>query len=154
VKLHLGELTITSPDFVHGGPLPRYATADGEHASPALRWSSVPPGTRSFALVSTDPDAPLTHGFDHWVLYNIPAATTELAKGASGVGTTGLNGIGLAECCPASPPPGHGTHTYYFHLYALDCEPDLPEGLSRSSLLDAIDEHILVQARISGTFGR
>jgi phosphatidylethanolamine-binding protein (PEBP) family uncharacterized protein len=49
---------------------------------------------------------------------------------------------------------GHGTHTYYFHLYALDREPDLPVGLSRSLLLDAIDKHILEQACIWGTFGR
>jgi Raf kinase inhibitor-like YbhB/YbcL family protein len=154
VKLHLGTLQLTSPEFAQGGRLPTYSSADGEGVSPPLAWSSVPAGCLSFALVAHDPDAPLTHGFDHWVVYNIPAAASALSRAVTGIGTVGPNGLGINGFCPASPPPGHGTHFYYFHLFALDRAPDLPDGLTRRELLDSIDEHIIEQARLVGCYDR
>jgi hypothetical protein len=154
VKINLGQLAIRSDDFVHGERLPTYATIDGEGVSPPLSWVAAPEGTRSFALIATDPDAPLTHGFDHWVLYDISPEVTGLAKGAQGIGTAGVNGKREAQWAPATPPVGHGVHQYYFHLFALDQAMELPPGLTRFELLDAIDAHIIEQARIAGTYSR
>ena len=154
MKLHLGTLTLESPDFGHGDELPHYATADGEKESPSLQWSGGPAGIRSYALLSCDPDAPLTRGFDHWVVYNVPAGVQTIPRAAQGFFTVGPNGLGATEWCPAAPPPGHGTHYYYFHLYALAVGPDLPGDLDGAALLDTIDEHIIEQARLVGRYSR
>ena len=154
MKLHLGALRLTSSDFDHSGDLPKYSSADGDGVSPPLSWTSVLGSCRSFALVANDPDAPLTHGFDHWVIYNLPATVSALPRAVTGVGSVGPNGLGTNEFYPASPPPGHGVHHYYFHLFALDLAPGLPEGLGRLALLEAIDDHILEQARLVGRYER
>jgi Raf kinase inhibitor-like YbhB/YbcL family protein len=154
MKLHLGTLKLESPDFLHGQPLPVACSADGEGRALRLSWSDPQESVRSFALISHDPDAPLTNGFDHWVVYNIPGTVREL-NGDSATGyTVGLNGLGEPTWCPASPPPGHGTHFYYFHLYALDAELNLPAGLTAAELMTRIDEHIIEQARVVGTYER
>lgn len=154
MKINLGELHLWSPDFKHGDELPTYATIDGTGDSPPLRWENVPVGTASFALMSTDPDAPLSQGFDHWVLYDIPAEVVELRRAASGVGTTGVNGKGELSWTPAQPPVAHGRHTYYFHLYALDRRLELPSGMTRMEALAAVDNHIIEQARLAATYER
>jgi Raf kinase inhibitor-like YbhB/YbcL family protein len=150
MKVNLGELVITSATFKHGQPLP---PNDGAGAvSPPLEWANVPEGTKSFAIVAHDPDAPLVDGFAHWVVYNIPATATALPAGATEGFTAGANGMDTADYLPPGPPPGHGDHFYYFHLYALRSEPDLPEGLGRLDLLATVDEDIIEQARIVGTY--
>ena len=64
-------------------PLPLMATdCGGQNRSPALAWSAYPTGTKSFALVMHDPDAPMPGGFYHWVVYNIPAGARALAADA------------------------------------------------------------------------
>ncbi len=84
----LSKMQLKSAAFEQGGRIPARHTGEGDDVSPALEWSDVPDGTRSFAIVCHDPDAPLvsrgTYGFVHWVLYNIPASVTKLAEGASG----------------------------------------------------------------------
>jgi Raf kinase inhibitor-like YbhB/YbcL family protein len=152
--LNLGDLTISSPAFGHGGAVPERHTTEGEDVSPALAWSSVPEGTRQLALVCHDPDAPLTHGFTHWVLYGIPADATGVPEGGGDAFVQGTNDFGKEAYGGPAPPPGHGTHHYFFHLYALDAEVDAPAGLTRAALLDRIDDHIIEQARIVGTFER
>src|SRR5690606_17244380 len=131
-----------------------HLSADAPGADPDLTfaWAKAPEGTRSFALVCTDPDAPVIDGFDHLVVYNIPGHAQGLSLAdLSGV-TVGPNGLGESAWSPLAPPPGHGRHHYYFHLYALRREPDLPEGLSRVELLKQIDPDVLVQARMVGTY--
>lgn len=152
MKLNLGDLTLTSAAFASEGAIPPRHSADGDNVSPALAWSGAPDGTASFALVCHDPDAPLVDGFTHWVRYGIPAAVSELAQGAPEDHAAGVNTAGQPGWYGPQPPPGHGTHHYYFHLYALGGDPDLQPGLSREQLLAAIDVHILVQARLVGTF--
>ncbi|MER5628461.1 YbhB/YbcL family Raf kinase inhibitor-like protein [Streptosporangium sp. NPDC002544] len=155
MKINIGALRLTSPDFEADGRLPDYATANGEGVSPPLSWSDAPAETRSFALVATDPDAPLIDGFDHWAVYDIPADVKELPKGGDPeTGVQGVNGLGKNGWCPASPPPGHGQHRYYFHLFALDTVLGLKPGLTRAQVLAAIDPHVLVQARLVGTYER
>ena len=61
---------------------------------------------------------------------------------------------GKSGWVPPSPPPGHGEHFYYFHLYAVGPGPELAPGLSKDELLTAIDDAIIEQSRIVGTYGR
>ena len=81
----LSDMTLTSSAFEDGGPIPTRHTGEGEDVSPAFSWTEAPEGTRSFALICHDPDAPLvspgTYGFVHWVLYGIPGSATELPEG-------------------------------------------------------------------------
>jgi phosphatidylethanolamine-binding protein (PEBP) family uncharacterized protein len=100
------------------------------------------------------PDGPLAHGFDQWVLYGIPADVTSPDEGDDQGYVAGSNGLGRLGYFPPSPPPGHGAHFYYFHLYALDAAPDLPPGLGRAVLLEIIDDHIIQQARVPGSFSQ
>ena len=154
MKLHLGTLKLESPDFLHGQPLPIACSADGAGRAPRLSWNDPQEPVRSFVLIGQDPDAPLTNGFDHWVVYNIPGTVRALDGESATQYTVGLNGLGEPGWCPASPPPGHGTHFYYFHLYGLDAELNLPSGLTPADLMARIDEHIVEQARIVGTYER
>jgi hypothetical protein len=153
-RLHLGALTLDSPAFHHGSPIPPRHTADGANVSPPLRWANVPDGTRELALVCHDPDAPLTHGFTHWVLYGIPAHADGVVEGGGGEHVQGVNDFGNEGYGGPAPPPGHGTHHYFFHLYALDAALELRAGLRREALLESIDDHVIEQARIVGTYSR
>lgn len=152
--LHLGELSITSPAFQHGEAIPDRYTVNGEDVSPELAWTDVPEGTRQFALICHDPDAPLTDGFTHWVVCGIPGDATGIPEGGGGAFVEGVNDFGNQGYGGPAPPPGHGTHFYYFHLYALTGEVDAHPGISRAELLAKIDPLISVQARIVGTYSR
>jgi Raf kinase inhibitor-like YbhB/YbcL family protein len=152
VDLHLGALSITSPDFDFGDPMSQRHVKDGENTSPELAFANVPSGTASLAVVCHDPDAPATHGFDHWVLYNIPPDADGVSRGGNRFATDGRNSLGELGYTGPAPPPGHGVHHYYVHLYALDTEPAVPGGITRLELLDLIDAHIIEQARLVGTY--
>ncbi len=150
--LNLGDLSLSSPAFGYHEPIPTKYTNEGEDISPPLEWTNVPEGTRQFALIVHDPDAPTTHGFTHWVLYGIPASTTSLEEGAGSEFVEGQNDFGTQRYGGCAPPAGHGTHHYFFHLYALDTELDGEPGLTRLELLERIDDHIIEQARLVGTY--
>ncbi|MGZ4296630.1 MAG: YbhB/YbcL family Raf kinase inhibitor-like protein [Solirubrobacteraceae bacterium] len=150
-ELNVADLKLTSPAFAHHRAIPPRHSGDGEDLSPALMWSGAPEGTRAFGIVVHDPDAPLVDGFTHWVAYGIPEdanhleeATDDVVHGTNSMGNAGYNG-------PA-PPPGHGTHHYYFWIYALDDDLDLEPGLDRRALLDRIEDHVIEQARLVGTY--
>ncbi|MFN2556422.1 MAG: YbhB/YbcL family Raf kinase inhibitor-like protein, partial [Nitriliruptorales bacterium] len=70
--MNLGDLELSSSAFGYDEPIPTKYTSEGEDISPPLQWTNVPEGTRQFALVVHDPDAPMTHGAVHWVVYGIP----------------------------------------------------------------------------------
>ncbi len=154
----LSDLSITSPAFEHDAPIPTRHTQDAEDTSPALRWSGVPDGTRSFALICHDPDAPLvsdngTYGFVHWVLYNIPGNVRELPEGTPDY-TTGQNNAGTQGYKGPLPPEGHGVHKYYFWLMALDTEQRFSPGLTQWQLLEQIEPHIIGMNRLIGCYER
>lgn len=111
-------LRVTSPSFDEGGRIPTRFTCDGDEVSPALRWSGVPSGARSVAIVVDDPDAP-GGTFVHWVVTGLPARSGSLAEGAAPKGQAGAW---------KGPCPPSGTHHYRFAVYALDravsAEPD------------------------------
>ena len=153
----LSDIALTSDAFATGGAIPQEYTGEGENVSPALDWSHIPDGTRSFAIVCHDPDAPLiaggTYGFVHWVLYNNPATTTSLSRAATDF-TSGPAGFGGEGYGGPMPPPGHGVHNYYFWVFALDSEPDLDSGLSFAALLERIEPNTLGMNRLIGTYER
>jgi Raf kinase inhibitor-like YbhB/YbcL family protein len=152
-KLNIADLEISSDAFETHKRIPARHTGDGEDSSPPLRWRGAPPETKSFAVVVHDPDAPLVDGFTHWVAYGIPADATELPEGTDTV-THGLNSFGNQAYNGPAPPPGHGVHHYYFWVYALDSDTELPAGLDRRSLFEQIEDHVLEQARLIGTYER
>ncbi len=150
-QLNVQDLAIGSSAFEGHKAIPPRHTGDGEDVSPALEWSGVPEGTRSFAVVVHDPDAPLVDGFTHWVAYNIPAEATGLPEGGEGA-TPGVNSMGNQGYNGPAPPPGHGPHHYYFWVYALDADLGLEPGLDRRELLSRIEDHVIEQARTIGTY--
>ena len=153
VRISLGQLVVSSDDFVHGGDLPPDVGNRGSGTSPHLSWTQVPQGTRSFALISQDQDAQVVGGFWHWTLYGIPGDVRELPRGGGAPYLQGKNGLGTDGWVSAAPTPGHGTHFYHFHIFALSLEPTtLPAGLSAPDLLEAMSEHVLDHGRIVGTY--
>ncbi|MFW6150890.1 MAG: YbhB/YbcL family Raf kinase inhibitor-like protein [Chloroflexota bacterium] len=155
--LALSQMKVTSTAFEHNGKIPARHTGEGEDVSPPLAWQTVPDGTRSFAVICHDPDAPVvkstSYGFVHWVLYDLPASTTTLQEG-TGQGTQGVNDFGKAGYGGPMPPEGHGVHHYYFLVLALDRGPGLEPGLTLDGLLEKIEPHVLGMNRLIGTYMR
>ena len=146
---------ITSPSFADHGEIPRAFTCKGDDTSPELRFADVPPGAKSLALIVDDPDAPDPAApkrvWVHWVVYDLPHATTSLADGALPPGArAGKNDWGKAEWGGPCPPVGR--HRYFFKLYALDVVlPDLREP-TKAALLEAMEGHVLAEAELVGTY--
>jgi Raf kinase inhibitor-like YbhB/YbcL family protein len=152
-------MTIESPAFKHNASIPAKYTDDGENISPPLTWSNHPEGTREFALICDDPDAPLAT-WVHWVIYKIPAsaggltekvaATESLAEPAGALqGKNSWKKIGYG-----GPAPPRGEHRYFFRLYALDTALDVAAGLTKEELLKAMEGHILAEAELMGRYKR
>lgn len=151
-------LVISSEAFADGTPVPVRHTCDGEDLSPPFRWTGVPVGTRSFALICDDPDAP-RGTWVHWVLWNLPADAVELGEGVpprpelpSGA-RQGVNDGGDVGYGGPCPPPG-GPHRYFFRLHALDVVLNLPPGVNRSDLEAEMEGHVLSRAVTMGTYER
>ncbi len=154
----LSDIQLSSSAFANGGKIPRKHTGEGEDVSPQLSWDNVPVGTKSFAVICHDPDAPLisangTYGFVHWVLYNIPAATRSLDEGC-GDFTPGQNNFGNSAYGGPMPPNGHGDHQYYFWILALNEDLNLAAGLSLWDLLARIEPNVIGMNRLIGKYNR
>ena len=150
--------SISSPSFQNGKDIPKKFTCDGDDVSPALSWTDPPQGVKSFALIADDPDAP-RGTWTHWVLFDLPPSTSNLAEGVPKVGELpdggrqGVNDfpkIGYGGPCP---PPGK-PHRYFFKLYALDNKLNLKAGASKQDVEQAIQNHILGKAEAMGKYGR
>lgn len=158
-------LVVHSSAFQDGAPIPEKYTGDGDDVSPPLSWTGAPPGTREFALICEDPDAPSAEPWVHWVVYRIPAGTSELPEDIPAVAQTNgpVNAVQGKNSWPRgrttgyrgpAPPPGHGVHHYQFKLYALDDELNLQPGATRQQLLEAIQGHVLAAGELIGTYER
>jgi hypothetical protein len=153
-----GKLELKTTAFRTSGNIPRQFTCEGANASPALTWSDPPAGTKSFALIVDDPDAPMGT-FVHWVVYNLPPATHQLPEGVPaggdlrGGGMQGMNDFPKTGYGGPCPPPGK-PHRYFFRLYALDSLLTLKAGARRAEVDRAMKGHVLAQAELMGTFGR
>jgi len=151
------DIKVSSSAFPDGGMIPAKYTCDGADVSPPLKWDSVPDGTKSIALISDDPDAPMGT-WVHWVLFNLPADARELPENVptdetlpngAKQGTTDFGRTGYGGPCPPS-----GTHRYFFKIYALDTMLDLPAGARKSDLVKAMEGHIIGQGQLIGKYKR
>lgn len=158
--LSMATLSLTSAAFEQNGRVPPQYTCDGENVSPPLRWSGGPAGTVSFALIMDDPDVPKVlrpNGvFDHWIVFNIPPETAEIAEDGPVPGIAGVNGAGKNAYTGPCPPPQYepSEHRYIFRLYALDTSLPLLEGATKDEVLAAMEEHILASSELIGRYSR
>jgi hypothetical protein len=155
---HKKAILIASAAFGDGGGIPLQYTADGRNDSPPLEWGDPPEGTRSFALVCDDPDAPRGN-FTHWLLWNLSPEKRHLDTGMApavsvdGGARQGKNGFGRLGYGGPSPPPGP-QHRYLFKLYALDTTLGLDGGANRDQLLEAMRNHVIAEGILTGMYGR
>lgn len=144
---------IETPAFKNLTQIPIKYTCDDQDVSPMLSWKNIPEGATSLTLILEDPDAP-RGTFYHWLLYNIPPSITTLAEGIHtlplGV-KVGKNSFGKKQYNGPCPPKG-AEHRYIFTLYALDIELPLSDGASPEDLLNAIQNHVLGKAMVTGLF--
>ncbi len=152
-------LSISSPEFGNHKEIPPDFTCDGKNISPPLQWSGLPEGTRSLALIVDDPDAPDPKApkrtWVHWVLYNIPVASSGLPQGVQPSHLPDGTRQGMNDSHRAgygSPCPPIGRHRYIFKLYALDTELSDLDSPTKDDLLKAMDGHVLEKAELVGTY--
>lgn len=153
----LSDMQLKTTAFDNRAAIPKRHTGEGEDVSPALSWNGAPEGTKAFAVICHDPDAPLVkpgnYGFVHWVLYNLPGSLSGLDEGSS-EGTAGVNDFGNSGYGGPMPPDGHGVHHYFFWVIALDDDLGLEPGLTMWQFLEKAEPHILGMNRIVGTYER
>jgi Raf kinase inhibitor-like YbhB/YbcL family protein len=156
-------INVTSTAFEHHGTVALKYTAYGDNISPQLSWSELPAGTVQLALVMDDPIVPMPQPFVHWVAYNIPASASGLPEQLSKeVQVTdvpelagminGLNGVRQVGYFGPRPPVDAKLHAYHFRVYALDTALNLPEGLNKQTLLEAIEGHVLGTGMLMGHY--
>lgn len=153
--------SLASAAFEDGAAIPTVYTCDGNDMSPPLYWSDVPAGTRSYALVVDDPDAPDPQAprtrWVHWVVYDIPADCVGLPEGVTAKSLPPGARDGLNDWQKPGyrgPCPPVGRHRYVHTLYALDTELGDLGTPKKSDLLDAIRDHILETATLIGLYER
>src|SRR5438094_9797831 len=145
-------MKLTSRAFGHNEKIPVRYSRRGDNVSPPLAWTQVPAGAKSLALIVDDPDAP-SGVFVHWLVYGIPPGTTQFDEGSIPKSLhQGRNGFG--DIGYGGPQPPSRTHRYFFHLYALDREIELPPGASRQELEVAMRGHILEEAQLMGQYAQ
>ena len=143
-------MTVTSPSFDEGKPIPGRFAYHSENHPPSLTFSKPPQGTKSLAVIVDDPDAPAGL-WTHWVIWNIPASIHSIEENTvPSFALQGRNSFG--NCRYDGPAPLSGTHRYFFHVYALDTVLPLPSGASRGKLEAAMKDHVLAGAETYGTF--
>ncbi len=148
---------LTSTAFANGDPIPMKYTCDDRDISPPLQWKDPPEGTRTFALICDDPDAPVGT-WVHWVLYDLPGSNLSLPEAVQSdadlpeSGRHGQNSWGRSDY--GGPCPPGGTHRYFFKLYALDTELELVAGASKEELLRVMEGHVLAEAETMGVYSR
>jgi Raf kinase inhibitor-like YbhB/YbcL family protein len=149
-------IKVTSRVFKEGEHIPDRYACRGVNISPPLEWEDVP-GTVKYAIICEDPDAP-SGTWTHWVIFNLPSNTISLSEwimereeidNGSKQGFNDFGTIGYRGPCP----PG-GTHRYFFTVYALDKEIQMPAKISKSDLLEAMHGHILDKGHLMGIYTR
>jgi Raf kinase inhibitor-like YbhB/YbcL family protein len=164
-------LTLTSPDIKEGAMIANEQIltgfgCTGGNISPALSWSGAPAGTKSFAINMLDPDAPTGSGWWHWVVFNIPAATTSLPKGAGDLKKKKLmpkgaiqsrTDFGVGGYGGPCPPAGDKPHRYQITVFAVDVDK-LPiaknDKASAASVGFDLHFHTLAKTTLTGLYGR
>ena len=150
-------MDLNSSAFAADSEIPRQYTCEGDDLAPPLRWSGVPEGTRSLALIVDDPDAPDPAApkmtWVHWVLFDMPPGATAIPEGGHPLpdgtreGSNDWHRTGYGGPCPPV-----GRHRYFFKLYALDTLlPELHQP-TKADLEHATQGHVLAQAQLVGTY--
>jgi Raf kinase inhibitor-like YbhB/YbcL family protein len=153
-------IKVESDTFVEGREIPHANSDYGDGMSPGLRWSGVPPGTRSVAVVAEDPDAPRAAPYTHWILYNLPGDIHELpaavppddrlpqlngaVQGRASNGTIGYFG--------PHPPKDDRAHHYHFEIFCLDSPLPLGPGATREEVMNAMAGHVLAKGELVGLY--
>ena len=147
-------MKLTSSAFEDGAKIPSTYTCDGEDSNPPLSISGVPDNAKSLALIMDDPDAmkPAGKVWDHWIVFNIPPATTDILEGQEPEGVHGKGTSGNLDYHGPCPPDAE--HTYLFKLYALDTPLALAEGATKKEVEEAMEGHILAQTVLKGRYER
>jgi Raf kinase inhibitor-like YbhB/YbcL family protein len=148
---------VSSTAFKHGEAIPEKYTAEGMNISPPLKWSRGPSGLREWILVVQDADAKAKEGYPatHWAVFKIPANVTEFPEGASKSikYPQGRNYLGEANYAGPNPPGGK-VHRYYFQLFAVDADQDIPAGATREQVIKNFKGHVLSKGWLMGTYSK
>jgi len=144
-------MKLTSPAFVHGAAIPRECSCDGGNNLPVLAIADVPKAAKSLALIMEDPDAPMGT-FVHWLVWNISPASPVLSKKEIAMYFQGKNSAEKTGYLGPCPP--HGTHRYFFRLYALDMSLTLQPGATKHHLVQAMAGHVVEEVELVGTYTR
>lgn len=147
MALNIQDLAISSPDIATGERIPDTHAADHGNTEPRLAISGVPSNAVELAVIMHDPDAPLPQGFTHWVLYGLSPQDGEIGSNGH---RTGPNTLGDKAYSGPQPPPGHGTHHYYFWVFALDRK--VSGDPSREEFLAEYADNIVEQNRFVATY--
>ena len=159
--MHARALTLTSTSFPHGGMIPARHGCDGEDLSPPLLWTGVPASTQSLVLIVDDPDAPDPKApvktWVHWLLYNLPPQTTELAEGIvpKNLPAGTLQGLNdWQHTGYGGPCPPIGRHRYVHKLFALDVRLTDLKQPNKAALEKAMQGHVLAHTELIGLYQR
>lgn len=144
-------MKISSSAFAEQESIPSKYTCDGSDTIPPMKFDGVPQGAASLVLIMDDPDAP-RGTWDHWVVWNIPPRTTEVAEGKTPSGVVGKNSWGKNAW--GGPCPPDRQHRYFFKLYALDTKLELPASAGKADLEKAMKSHVLIEAQLVGVYDR
>jgi Raf kinase inhibitor-like YbhB/YbcL family protein len=154
----IASLAISSAAFADGDSIPVEYTCDGNNTSPPLRWSDVPGGTRSIAILVDDPDAPVGI-FRHWSVYNIPSGSRSLQAGQANTvklkdstrqAFNTFNKVGYSGPCPSEKQD----HEYVFFIYALSEPLDLDDDATALDVSAALRGKVLGTGSFSGMYAR
>lgn len=149
-------MKLTSPSFKQGEKIPSKHTCDAEDRSPELHISDVPAKAKSLVLIMDDPDVPAWVRkeciWDHWIVFNIPPNTRHIPENQQPPGTPGKNTQGDLKYQGPCPPDRE--HRYFFKLYALDNQLNLPQGATKKEVEEAMKGHILAKAQLMGLYER
>ena len=139
----MSDFSITCSDFDEGAEIPKKFGYKFENEEPNISFNRPPSSTTTLALIMDDPDAMGAVGkvWLHWLQYH------NLTESSPVEGKTDFDEIGYG-----GPAPPDGRHTYVFKAYALDIELELKEGFSKQELEGAMKDHILAEAKLTGTF--
>jgi Raf kinase inhibitor-like YbhB/YbcL family protein len=158
-------IILSSAAFAGGERIPKKYTGDGLDVSPPLSWSGLPSHTRELALICEDPDVRMGEAWVHWVLYKIPVTLEGIPEGLAKIarlrapcgllqGKNSWNaGVTIGYRGPM-PPPDHGEHRYFFRLYALEGKLVVEPGLTKTRLMGEMNNHILAEGQLMGTYQR
>ena len=146
-------LSLSSSAFEDGGSIPEEYGYEERNVNPPLEIEGVPPTAESLALIVDDPDAvdPAGKVWDHWVVWNVDPDDQQVPEDWDvDDAVEGRNDYGEREYGGPNPPDGE--HTYRFELYALDRQLDIDEETNADTLRDTMDDFVLAEATLEGTY--